>query len=115
MLADPFASLLRSPPPAAAGEERCSSTEAGSGTTATRILPVLYPDVQAMVARFLPRRHWRDAWGAVVDPYPRSAHRRGRRMSGGVLEPVGNGDPPMAHPGIHVVYDTVGTGDTAEW
>ena len=53
---------------------------------------------------------------AVVNPYPREQLlEEAAAWSGGVLQRAERGSLPMAHPGgIDVVYDTVGTGHTAE-
>jgi threonine dehydrogenase-like Zn-dependent dehydrogenase len=88
------------------------------GTTATAILRALHPDVEVMVvARFPAQAALARSLGAVVvDPYPREQLiEEAAAWSGGVLQKALEGSLPMAHPGgIDVVYDTVGTGDTAE-
>jgi threonine dehydrogenase-like Zn-dependent dehydrogenase len=86
------------------------------GTTATAILRALHPDVEVMVvARFPAQAALARHLGAtVVDPFPvEQLLEEAAAWSGGVLQRV-EGSLPMAHPGgIDVVYDTVGTGETA--
>jgi threonine dehydrogenase-like Zn-dependent dehydrogenase len=80
-------------------------------------LRALHPDVEVMVvARFPAQAALARRLGAtVVDPYPvEQLLEAAAAWSGGVLQRV-DGALPMAHPGgIDVVYDTVGTGETAE-
>jgi threonine dehydrogenase-like Zn-dependent dehydrogenase len=118
VLADPFAvslhSVTRHPPPP--GGKVLVYGGGALGSTATAILRALHPDVEVMVvARFeaqaaLARR----LGGVVVDPFPvTELLEQAANWSGGVLQRV-EGALPMAHPGgIDVVYDTVGTGETA--
>jgi threonine dehydrogenase-like Zn-dependent dehydrogenase len=120
VLADPFAvslhSVTRHPPPP--GGKVLVYGGGALGTTATAILRALYPDVAVMVvARFPAQAALARRLGAVVvDPYPRERLiEEAAAWSGGVLQRVEGGYLAMAHPGgIDVVYDTVGTGDTAE-
>jgi threonine dehydrogenase-like Zn-dependent dehydrogenase len=120
VLADPFAvslhSVTRHPPPP--GGKALVYGGGALGTTATAILRALYPDVEVMVvARFPAQAALARRLGAtVVDPYPRERLiEEAAAWSGGVLQRIEGGYLPMAHPGgIDVVYDTVGTGDTAE-
>jgi threonine dehydrogenase-like Zn-dependent dehydrogenase len=118
VLADPFAvslhSVTRHPPPR--GGKVLVYGGGALGTTATAILRSLYPDVEIMVvARFGAQAAMARRLGAVVvDPYPlEQLLEETADWSGGVLQRV-EGSLPMAHPGgIDVVYDTVGTGETA--
>jgi threonine dehydrogenase-like Zn-dependent dehydrogenase len=118
VLADPFAvslhSVTRHPPPA--GGKALVYGGGALGTTATAILRALHPDVEVMVvARFAAQAAVARRLGAtVVDPFPVAALiEEAAAWSGGVLQRV-EGALPMAHPGgIDVVYDTVGTGETA--
>jgi threonine dehydrogenase-like Zn-dependent dehydrogenase len=119
VLADPFAvslhSVTRHPPPP--GGKVLVYGGGALGSTATAILRALYPDVQVMVvARFPTQAALARRLGAtVVDPYPlEQLLEEAAAWSGGVLQKV-EGALPMAHPGgFDVVYDTVGTGETAE-
>ena len=118
VLGDPFAvslhSVTRHPPPP--GGKVLVYGGGALGATATAILRALHPDVDVMVvARFRPRPPWPVRLGAtVVDPFPvEQLLEEAAAWSGGVLQRV-EGSLPMAHPGgIDVVYDTVGTGETA--
>jgi threonine dehydrogenase-like Zn-dependent dehydrogenase len=118
VLADPFAvslhSVTRHPPPP--GGKVLVYGGGALGSTATAILRALHPDVEVMVvARFPAQEALARRLGAVVvDPFPvEELLERAASWSGGVLQRV-EGALPMAHPGgIDVVYDTVGTGETA--
>ena len=87
------------------------------GTCATAILRALHPDVEVMVvARFPAQAALARRLGAtVVAPFPvEQLLEEAAAWSGGVLQHT-EGSLPMAHPGgFDVVYDTVGTGQTAE-
>ena len=119
VLGDPFAvslhSVTRHPPPP--GGKVLGYGGGALGATATAILRALHPDVEVMVvARFPAQAALARRLGAtVVDPYPvEQLLEVAAAWSGGVLQRV-DGALPMAHPGgIDVVYDTVGTGETAE-
>jgi threonine dehydrogenase-like Zn-dependent dehydrogenase len=119
VLGDPFAvslhSVTRNPPPP--GGKVLVYGGGALGATATAILRALHPDVEVMVvARFPAQAALARRLGAtVVDPYPvEQMLEAAADWSGGVLQRV-DGALPMAHPGgIDVVYDTVGTGETAE-
>jgi threonine dehydrogenase-like Zn-dependent dehydrogenase len=118
VLADPFAvslhSVTRHPPPP--GGKALVYGGGALGSTATAILRALHPDVEVMVvARFGAQAALARRLGAVVvDPFPvEELLEQAASWSGGVLQRV-DGALPMAHPGgIDVVYDTVGTGETA--
>ena len=118
VLADPFAvslhSVTRHPPPP--GGKVLVYGGGALGTTATAILRTLHPDVDVMVvARFPAQAALARRLGAtVVHPFPvEQLLEEAAAWSGGVLQRV-PGALPMAHPGgIDVVYDTVGTGETA--
>jgi threonine dehydrogenase-like Zn-dependent dehydrogenase len=120
VLADPFAvslhSVTRHPPPP--GGKVLVYGGGALGTTATAILRALYPDVEVMVVARFPAQAAlaRHLGAAVVNPYPREQLlEEAAAWSGGVLQRAERGSLPMAHPGgIDVVYDTVGTGHTAE-
>jgi threonine dehydrogenase-like Zn-dependent dehydrogenase len=119
VLGDPFAvslhSVTRNPPPP--GGKVLVYGGGALGATATAILRALHPDVEVMVvARFPAQTALARRLGAtVVGPYPvEQLLETAAAWSGGVLQRV-DGALPMAHPGgIDVVYDTVGTGETAE-
>jgi len=119
VLGDPFAvslhSVTRNPPPP--GGKALVYGGGALGATATAILRALHPGVEVMVvARFPAQAALARRLGAtVVDPYPvELLLETAAAWSGGVLQRV-DGALPMAHPGgIDVVYDTVGTGETAE-
>jgi threonine dehydrogenase-like Zn-dependent dehydrogenase len=119
VLGDPFAvslhSVTRNPPPP--GGKVLVYGGGALGATATAILRALHPDVEVMVvARFPAQAALARRLGAtVVEPYPvEQMLEAAADWSGGVLQRV-DGALPMAHPGgIDVVYDTVGTGETAE-
>jgi threonine dehydrogenase-like Zn-dependent dehydrogenase len=119
VLGDPFAvslhSVTRNPPPP--GGKVLVYGGGALGATATSILRALHPDVEVMVvARFPAQAALARRLGAtVVDPYPvEQLLETAAAWSGGVLQRVDSA-LPMAHPGgIDVVYDTVGTGETAE-
>jgi threonine dehydrogenase-like Zn-dependent dehydrogenase len=118
VLADPFAvslhSVTRHPPPP--GGKVLVYGSGALGITATAILRALHPDVEVMVvARFPAQAALARRLGAtVVDPFPvEQLLVEAADWSGGVHQRV-EGALPMAHPGgIDVVYDTVGTGETA--
>jgi threonine dehydrogenase-like Zn-dependent dehydrogenase len=120
VFADPFAvslhSVTRNPPPP--GGKALVYGGGALGTTATAILRALYPDVEVMVvARFPAQAALARRLGAtVVDPFPvEQLLEEAAAWSGGVLQKVEGAALPMAHPGgIDVVYDTVGTSQTAE-
>ena len=120
VLADPFAvslhSITRHPPPP--GGKVLVYGGGALGTTATAILRALHPDVEVMVVARFPAQAAlaRRLGAAVVNPYPREQLlEEAAAWSGGVLQRTQRGSLPMAHPGgIDVVYDTVGTGHTAE-
>jgi threonine dehydrogenase-like Zn-dependent dehydrogenase len=120
VLADPFAvslhSITRHPPPP--GGKVLVYGGGALGTTATAILRALHPDVEVMVVARFPAQAAlaRRLGAAVVNPYPREQLlEEAAAWSGGVLQRTERGSLPMAHPGgIDVVYDTVGTGHTAE-
>jgi threonine dehydrogenase-like Zn-dependent dehydrogenase len=120
VLADPFAvslhSVTRHPPPR--GGKVLVYGGGALGTTVTAIIRTLYPDVEVMVvARFPAQAALARRLGAsVVDPFPvEQLLEEAAAWSGGVLQRMEGTSLPMAHPGgIDVVYDTVGTAQTAE-
>ncbi len=120
VIGDPFAvslhSVTRHPPPP--GGKAFVYGGGALGSTATAILGALYPDVDVMVAaRFPAQKALAERMGAtVVDPFPvEQLLEAAAEWSGGVLQRFGDNPLPMAHPGgIDVVYDTVGTAQTAE-
>ena len=120
VLADPFAvslhSVTRHPPPA--GGKVLVYGGGALGTTVTAIIRALHPDVEVMVvARWPAQAALARRMGAtVVDPFPvEQLLEEAATWSGGVLQRMEGTRLPMAHPGgIDVVYDTVGTAQTAE-
>lgn len=120
VLADPFAvslhSVTRHPPPP--GGKVLVYGGGALGSTVTAIVRALYPDVEVMVvARFPAQAALARRLGAsVVDPFPvEQLLEEAAAWSGGVLQRMEGTSLPMAHPGgIDVVYDTVGTAQTAE-
>ncbi|HEX3333775.1 MAG TPA: alcohol dehydrogenase catalytic domain-containing protein [Acidimicrobiales bacterium] len=120
VLADPFAvslhSVTRHPPPP--GGRVLVYGGGALGSTATAIVRSLYPDVEVMVvARFPAQAALARRLGAtVVDPFPvERLLEEAAAWSGGVLQRFEGSRLPMAHPGgFDVVYDTVGTAQTAE-
>ncbi|HWD54491.1 MAG TPA: alcohol dehydrogenase catalytic domain-containing protein [Acidimicrobiales bacterium] len=120
VLADPFAvslhSVTRHPPPP--GGRVLVYGGGALGTTVTAIIRALHPDVQVMVvARFPAQAALARRLGAtVVDPFPvEQLLEEAAAWSGGVLQRFEGSGLPMAHPGgFDVVYDTVGTAQTAE-
>jgi threonine dehydrogenase-like Zn-dependent dehydrogenase len=122
VLADPFSVSLHSvtrhrPPP----DGRVLVYGAGAlGTTAVAILRTLYPGVEiGVVAGHPSQAALATRMGATVfahEPVEQLIE-EAARWSGGRLRRVdgGGGGLPMAHPGgIDVVYDTIGTSETAE-
>jgi threonine dehydrogenase-like Zn-dependent dehydrogenase len=121
VLADPFAvslhSVTRHPPPP--GGKVLVYGAGALGTTVTAIIRALYPDVEVMVVARWPAQAAlaRRLGATVVDPFPvEQLIEEAAAWSGGVLQRhEGTTGLPMAHPGgIDVVYDTVGTAQTAE-
>lgn len=120
VLADPFAvslhSVTRHPPPP--GGKVLVYGGGALGSTVTAIVRSLYPDVEVLVvARFPAQAALARRLGAtVVDPFPvEQLLEEAAAWSGGVLQRFESSGLPMAHPGgIDVVYDTVGTAQTAE-
>ncbi len=120
VLADPFAvslhSVTRHPPPP--GGKVLVYGGGALGSTATAILRALHPDVQVMVVARWPAQAAlaRRLGATVVDPFPvERLIEEAAAWSGGVLQPYEGSGLPMAHPGgFDVVYDTVGTAQTAE-
>jgi threonine dehydrogenase-like Zn-dependent dehydrogenase len=120
VLADPFAvslhSVTRHPPPP--GGRVLVYGGGALGSTATAIVRALFPDVEVMVvARFPAQAALARRLGAtVVDPFPvERLLETAAAWSGGVLQRFKGSTLPMAHPGgFDVVYDTVGTAQTAE-
>jgi len=119
VMADPFSvslhSVTRHPPPR--GGKVLVYGAGALGTCATAILRALHPDVQVLVvARFHAQAALARSFGATVvwAEHPAELIEAISEWSGGVLQPLAHG-LPMAHPGrIDVVYDTVGTTETAE-
>jgi threonine dehydrogenase-like Zn-dependent dehydrogenase len=120
VLADPFAvslhSVTRHPPPP--GGRVLVYGGGALGSTATAIVRALHPDVEVMVvARFPAQAALARRLGAtVVEPFPvEHLLEEAAAWSGGVLQRFEGSTLPMAHPGgFDVVYDTVGTAQTAE-
>jgi len=120
VLSDPFAvslhSVTRHPPPP--GGRVLVYGGGALGSTATAIVRALYPDVEVMVvARFPAQAALAQRLGAtVVEPFPvERLLEEAAAWSGGVLQRFEGSTLPMAHPGgFDVVYDTVGTAQTAE-
>jgi threonine dehydrogenase-like Zn-dependent dehydrogenase len=120
VLADPFAvslhSVTRHPPPP--GGKVLVYGGGALGTTVTAIIRALHPDVEVMVVARWPAQAAlaRRLGATVVDPFPvEQLLEEAAAWSGGVLQRMEGTRLPMAHPGgIDVVYDTVGTAQTAE-
>ncbi len=120
VLADPFAvslhSVTRHPPPP--GGKVLVYGGGALGSTVTAIVRALHPDVEVLVvARFPAQAALARRLGAtVLDPFPvEQLLEEAAAWSGGVLQRFEGSGLPMAHPGgIDVVYDTVGTAQTAE-
>lgn len=120
VLADPFAvslhSVTRHPPPS--GGKVLVYGGGALGTTVTAIIRALYPDVEVMVVARWPAQAAlaRRLGATVVDPFPvEQLLEEAAAWSGGVLQRMEGTTLPMAHPGgFDVVYDTVGTAQTAE-
>jgi threonine dehydrogenase-like Zn-dependent dehydrogenase len=120
VLADPFAvslhSVTRHPPPP--GGKVLVYGGGALGTTVTAIVRALYPDVEVMVVARFPAQAAlaRRLGAAAVDPFPvEQLLEEAAAWSGGVLQRFEGSGLPMAHPGgIDIVYDTVGTAQTAE-
>ncbi len=121
VIGDPFAvslhSVTRHPPPP--GGKALVYGGGALGTCATAILKALYPGVDVMVVARWPAQAAlaRGLGAAVVSPFPvEQLLEEAATWSGGVLQRFGGGEGlPMAHPGgFDVVYDTVGTAQTAE-
>jgi threonine dehydrogenase-like Zn-dependent dehydrogenase len=120
VIGDPFAvslhSVTRHPPPP--GGKVLVYGGGALGSCATAIVRALHPDVEVMVvARFPAQAALARRLGAtVVDPFPvQRLLEEAAAWSGGVLQKIKGDALPMAHPGgFDVVYDTVGTSQTAE-
>ena len=120
VLADPFAvslhSVTRHPPPP--GGKVLVYGSGALGCTAVAIIKALYPDVEVMVVARWPAQAAlaRRLGATVVDPFPvEQLLEEAAAWSGGVLQKFEGSALPMAHPGgFDVVYDTVGTAQTAE-
>ncbi len=121
VLGDPFAvslhSVTRHPPPP--GGKVLVYGGGALGSCATAILRALHPDVEVMVVARWPAQAAlaRRLGAAVLEPFPvERLLEEAAAWSGGVLQRFGGGQGlPMAHPGgFDVVYDTVGTAQTAE-
>jgi threonine dehydrogenase-like Zn-dependent dehydrogenase len=120
VIADPFAvslhSVTRNPPPP--GGKVLVYGGGALGSCATAIVKALHPDVEVMVVARFPAQAAlaRRLGAAVVEPFPvEQLLEEAAAWSGGVLQKFGGRALPMAHPGgFDVVYDTVGTAQTAE-
>ncbi len=120
VIGDPFAvslhSVTRHPPPP--GGKVLVYGGGALGSTAVAILKALYPDVEVMVVARWPAQAAlaRRLGATVVDPFPvEQLLEEAAAWSGGVLNRFEGSSLPMAHPGgFDVVYDTVGTAQTAE-
>ncbi len=120
VISDPFAvslhSVTRHPPPP--GGKVLVYGGGALGSCATAIVRSLYPDVDVMVVARWPAQAAlaRRLGASVVDPFPiEQLLEEAATWSGGVLQKFGGDALPMAHPGgFDVVYDTVGTSQTAE-
>jgi threonine dehydrogenase-like Zn-dependent dehydrogenase len=120
VLGDPFAvslhSVTRHPPPP--GGKVLVYGGGALGSTAVGIIKALYPDVEVMVVARWPAQAAlaRKLGATVVDPFPvEQLLEEAAAWSGGVLQKFEGTTLPMAHPGgFDVVYDTVGTAQTAE-
>ena len=120
VLGDPFAvslhSVTRHPPPP--GGKVLVYGAGALGSTAVAIIKALYPDVEVMVVARWPAQAAlaRQLGATVVDPFPvEQLLEEAAAWSGGVLNKFEGATLPMAHPGgFDVVYDTVGTAQTAE-
>jgi len=120
VMADPFSvslhSVTRHPPPA--GGKVLVYGAGALGTCATAVLRALHPDVEVLViARFAAQAALARSLGASVvsAEAPEELIEQIVAWSGGKLLAAPAGGLPMAHPGgIDVVYDTVGTTETAE-
>ncbi len=120
VIGDPFAvslhSVTRHPPPP--GGKVLVYGAGALGSTAVAILKALYPDVEVMVVARWPAQAAlaRKLGATVVDPFPvEQLLEEAAAWSGGVLNRFEGAKLPMAHPGgFDVVYDTVGTAQTAE-
>ncbi len=120
VIGDPFAvslhSVTRHPPPP--GGKVLVYGAGALGSTAVAIIKALYPDVEVMVVARWPAQAAlaRKLGATVVDPFPvEQLLEEAAAWSGGVLNKFEGATLPMAHPGgFDVVYDTVGTAQTAE-
>ena len=120
VIGDPFAvslhSVTRHPPPP--GGKVLVYGGGALGSTAVAIIKALYPDVEVMVVARWPAQAAlaRKLGATVVDPFPvEQLLEEAAAWSGGVLNQFEGSALPMAHPGgFDVVYDTVGTAQTAE-
>ena len=120
VIGDPFAvslhSVTRHPPPP--GGKVLVYGGGALGSCATAIVKALHPDVEVMVVARFPAQAAlaRRLGAAVVEPFPvEQLLEEAAAWSGGVLQKFGGSALPMAHPGgFDVVYDTVGTAQTAE-
>jgi len=120
VIGDPFAvslhSVTRHPPPP--GGKVLVYGGGALGSSAVAIVRALYPDVEVMVVARWPAQAAlaRRLGATVVDPFPvEQLLEEAAAWSGGVLQKFEGSTLPMAHPGgFDVVYDTVGTAQTAE-